>query len=459
MNRSPASRPSRSAVFAFSFICATLAAAETQYGHKDFHPTPERPVGWRGDGTGRYPGATPVTSWDETTGSNVLWKLPLPWGYGQPIVVGERVFTQADPDVLYAVEAKTGKVAWRSSELPAADDEAGKRRGWFGWYGWSFPTPVSDGRFVYTLAARKASCYALDGKLVWSNATHQVGRRDAGVELTLSPMLVADRLIYLGGVKQRTDTLFALDPVTGKERWRCGVTPDRGSEAAGSVMPVTVRLGHTDLVVTHMGDAVRVSDGRLVGTNLFARTPLREVGYNYITSVNPAGLALLRLALPGAAADRQVSVAAVQLRLAENERVVAQPVWGPLPVEARDGHGPTYAGQIHHTLFHDGHWYWQGWPDLITIAAANGRTVAWQKAPREMAGHGVWHEFPTPHLAGKYIFTGDRNGHVAVYEASPQWQRVALNQVAAPWHSNPFFHGDRVYIRTRNALYCLGPNP
>lgn len=32
-------------------------------GAADFKPTPERPVGWRGDWTGRFPGAVPPTSW------------------------------------------------------------------------------------------------------------------------------------------------------------------------------------------------------------------------------------------------------------------------------------------------------------------------------------------------------------------------------------------------------------
>lgn len=32
-------------------------------GSPDFMPTPERPIGWRGDGTGIYPGATPPVEW------------------------------------------------------------------------------------------------------------------------------------------------------------------------------------------------------------------------------------------------------------------------------------------------------------------------------------------------------------------------------------------------------------
>lgn len=39
------------------------ASAGPLLGSLDFKPSPQRPVGWRGDFTGRYPGATPPTEW------------------------------------------------------------------------------------------------------------------------------------------------------------------------------------------------------------------------------------------------------------------------------------------------------------------------------------------------------------------------------------------------------------
>ena len=62
---------------AFILALLSLAAAATAaraagkpsprsmalFGSVDFQPSPERPVGWRGDGTGRFPGATPPLEW------------------------------------------------------------------------------------------------------------------------------------------------------------------------------------------------------------------------------------------------------------------------------------------------------------------------------------------------------------------------------------------------------------
>ena len=60
----PASKPGKN---------VKAAAAKAPLGSPDFYPSPEHPVGWRGDGSGRFPGATPPTVWsrrpaDITTG-------------------------------------------------------------------------------------------------------------------------------------------------------------------------------------------------------------------------------------------------------------------------------------------------------------------------------------------------------------------------------------------------------
>lgn len=437
-------------------------AAEPRLGHKHFLPSPARPVGWRGDGTGNFPDATPVTRWDEETGQDVLWKLPLPFGYGSPIVVGERVFTQADPNVLYAIDADSGKIVWQSEGKPVAAEEAKARRGWLSWHGMSYPTPVSDGKHVFAKFAASLECYGPDGKRLWTSPTGLPAR--ASNYVTQSPLLAGGRLVFLAcGQRRSEDFLVALDPATGKEAWRTPVARDSGCETSGAAMPTVVRLGRVDLVLTRMGDAVRAGDGKLMGSRLFVYEDYKPPGYNITTTVSPAGEVLLRLGRPGALKGLlydELHVMALRLRLKSggNEAVVAEPAWGPRPVQARDGNGPKFCTQIQHVLFMDGHWYLQGWPDLITLDARDGNTVAWKLAPKEMRGHVVWHEFPTIHQAGRYLFIGDRNGTAAVYEAAPQWKFIAMSKVEKYWHSNPFFQGDRIYIRTRNALYCIGPS-
>jgi hypothetical protein len=56
----------------------------------------EPAVGWRYDGSGRYPAAEPPNGWSAE--KNVLWKSSsLGRAISSPVVVGERVFSTADP--------------------------------------------------------------------------------------------------------------------------------------------------------------------------------------------------------------------------------------------------------------------------------------------------------------------------------------------------------------------------
>ena len=131
----------------FAVALATDASEPVPMGHPDYYPSVARPYGWRGDGTGAWPGATPVTTCREGTpvqgkvlgwgkdgvrarqkglvlgdrkSKNIVWKVEMPgFGNGQPIVVGDRVFTMADPHWLLCLDVHTGKVLWsRENRTP-----------------------------------------------------------------------------------------------------------------------------------------------------------------------------------------------------------------------------------------------------------------------------------------------------------------------------------------------------
>lgn len=105
------------------FICFAVARtafaamtndAKPPYGHRDFYPSSERTVGLRGDGSGAWPGATPVREWNAKTGKNLAWKTPMPGpSFSQPIIVGDKVFTLADPNWLICLSAHDGKILWQ----------------------------------------------------------------------------------------------------------------------------------------------------------------------------------------------------------------------------------------------------------------------------------------------------------------------------------------------------------
>ena len=112
----------RRALLSLVTSCLLLSAAmagETgpssiPLGHPDFYPSPDRPLGWRGDGTGAWPGAT-LTLSTKAGAKNLVWRAPMPGpSFSQPLVIGEKVITQADPNWLVCVNVHDGTILWQT---------------------------------------------------------------------------------------------------------------------------------------------------------------------------------------------------------------------------------------------------------------------------------------------------------------------------------------------------------
>ncbi len=95
------------------------AAGSGLLGSPAFKPTPEKPVGWRGDGTGRFTAAAGPLTWErkrngaayETKG--VVWMTHMPSGsIASPVVVGDRIFVCSNYADLICVDKNTGRILW-----------------------------------------------------------------------------------------------------------------------------------------------------------------------------------------------------------------------------------------------------------------------------------------------------------------------------------------------------------
>ena len=131
---------------------------------------PSGPRAGRGDGSGQYPAATPVSKWSGK--ENVLWKTEAGAGHSSPVIAGGRVFVTSEPDQLVCLDLVTGKELWRRphklADLPGAPDAKGRDRS--SQYGDATPTPVSDGQSVWVFTGTGiVSCHDLDGNRRWMN--------------------------------------------------------------------------------------------------------------------------------------------------------------------------------------------------------------------------------------------------------------------------------------------------
>jgi len=104
-------------------------------GNPGFMPSAGHPVGWRGDDSGRYPGATPPTVWSRMRSGpgyeakGMVWATPLPnIGVSSPIVVGQRIFLTSEFSDLVCLDKQSGRILWIRSNLEFEGLDAQERK-------------------------------------------------------------------------------------------------------------------------------------------------------------------------------------------------------------------------------------------------------------------------------------------------------------------------------------------
>jgi outer membrane protein assembly factor BamB len=196
-----------------SCVARPAAAAERSasapLGSASLTPSPERPVGWRGDGTGHFPGATPPISWERKRSGagyatkGILWAAQLPnGGISSPIVVDQRVFVTTEVSDLVCLDKPSGRILWIRSNMEFEALGKDERK--------ANPAFEKVGQLVQQLA--KADVEAV-GVLNAQLATA------AASEYRLPPALVQKRAIE----KQIQEQMNAIDKKRFDHSWPQGV--------------------------------------------------------------------------------------------------------------------------------------------------------------------------------------------------------------------------------------------
>ena len=189
-------------------------------------------------------------SWSTTR--NVVWKSEIPGsGWSSPVVWGDRIFVTSvistvAPEtpkkglyfggnresipgdehrwMVYAVDWKTGKIAWEREVHRGAPRSSHHLKNTF-----ASETPVTDGERVYACFGNLGLfVFDMEGKPVWSQ-TWGPFRTRYGWGTAASPVLYKDR-VYIVNDNDEHSFLMALDKRTGKQIWR--VERDEGSNWA-----------------------------------------------------------------------------------------------------------------------------------------------------------------------------------------------------------------------------------
>jgi outer membrane protein assembly factor BamB len=373
-----------------------------------------RTVGWRNDGSGRFPLATPPIEWSDT--KNIVWTTKVGRNkYSSPIVVDGKIFLTVDPALLVCVNAADGKILWQKSngfaDLPTKLEEK-PFPGSTATAGNTTPTPVSDGRFVYALFGNGiVACYDMTGARQWIQYFDLKIATEYG--RATSPVFVGGKLLVT------LNHLIALDAATGKILWENKDVP----EMYGS--PVAAKIGGVDVAVMPCGSIVRAADGKIMASDLG--------GLSFASPVVVDDTIYL---IQTASSAQKLSVTAGQWQ--------AKQLW------EQELEGIFYAS----VLYDKGLIYAVSNENVFMILdAASGKLIASKELDLETANM-----YPSLTIAGNYLFIFNDQGETLVLEPGKQYKEVKRNRLPKGHGGGPAFDGKRMYIRSGSNLYCIGPN-
>ncbi len=362
-------------------------------------------VGWRMDGDGRYPNTQPPTSWSTT--ENTAWKTPMPsWSNASPVLIEGKslVIVLSEPDEIIAVDADSGKIAWKTSTRDVHSERVKAHKA----NGWTSPTPVSDGAHVFTaFGSGVVAAHTVGGERLWARKVQQPAHRWGH---SASPVLGGGHLIV------HFVDLIALDPTTGKEAWRAQSEVKWGS-------PVVTRLADTEVVFTPSGDVFRADNGEKIAS---------EIGsLEYATPVVQDGIIYF------------IEKKATAVRLPDSLDKPFETLWVGRLQGSRH-----YASPV----IHDGLIYAVSREEKFSILdAATGELI--HERQLDM-GSGSNSAYPSLSLAGGKLHLSTENGTTVVLEPGRSYQEVARSSIGG-FRATPVFVGNRMYVRAFDALYCF----
>jgi outer membrane protein assembly factor BamB len=184
--------------------------------HAAAAPPPDWPQ-WRGPNRDAVSNETAWTHQWAEAGPTVAWKADVGTGYSAVSIAAGKLFTMGNVDkndVVWCLEAATGKVVWKHS-YPCLPDETKGHEAYPG----PRMTPTVDGDRVYTLS-RYGHLFCLgvaDGAMRWSTNVqekHNIQQTQYKWGLASSPVIVGDLVIFdLGGS-------LAFKKTSGDLAWR-----------------------------------------------------------------------------------------------------------------------------------------------------------------------------------------------------------------------------------------------
>jgi len=361
---------------------------------------------------------------------NILWRADLPGeGHSSPIIWGDKLFLESANNkqrMLLCMDVKNGDILWQKAVNGSTTAKHNKNS-------FASSTPTTDGERVYTAfwdgSNLFLNAYSFKGDPLWSKdlgeyvSQHGVGQ---------SPIVCEDKVILVND-NDKSAAVLAFDAKTGKPAWRA----ERKSYRACYSTPVLheKEKGATELIVASTAGVTSYDpkDG--------------SENWNWTWNFEKAPL-----------------------------RTVSSPVLADGLVIAGGGEGP--AGARHTVAVKLGgkgdvsktHLAWEQKSDFPYVPClvisgdflffVNDKGIAHCRSLKD--GGDVWTERLTgdfsssPVIIDGKVYATNEEGVTYVFEASPKYKFVSKNTLGEPVMATPAVADNKLYLRAKSHLYCIG---
>jgi outer membrane protein assembly factor BamB len=408
--------------------------------------------------------ATPTT-WNATTGENILWKTEIPGlAVSSPVVWGDRIFVSTavsgNPNLgirtgLYgdveplndqsrhswrvvALDRRNGKVLWERvarEGIPQTKRHPKSSR--------ASPTPATDGqRVIVSFGSEGLYAYDVNGKLLW---TRDLGVLSAGWfydpdyewGVGSSPIIWRDLVIVQCDI-QKNSFVAAFNAATGAPVWR---TP-REEIPSWSTPTIYERNGHAELV-TQATKFTRGYDPRTgkelwrLSGNSEITIPTPIIGPDLIIVANGyRGVQPIFAIRPGATGD---------ITPKDNEAANSSIAWStkrggpyiPTPVLYRE---QLYVCQ-----------------NNGVVAAYDVRTG--ERKYQERLGESGGAFSASPVAADGKVYFASEDGDIFVVKAGPTYQLLATNPIGEVLMATPAIADGTLIVRGLKHVFAIGQKP
>lgn len=385
---------------------------------------------WRGPhGDGKTPETNLPLKWGPA--QNVRWRTPLPErGNSTPIVWGQRVFvtqpvSEGDRRTLICLDRADGKILWQSGVSVTAKERLHKENTY------ASASPVTDGeRVVCWFGSGGVAAYDFSGTELWRT---DLGPYDHPFGYGSSPVIYKD-FVFLNFGPGAREFLVALDKKTGKELWRYH-SPVKGADNIdGSwATPVIVeRPTGTQLINAIRGDLAGLDPAT---GKLLWRAPTAGL----VAKCNPQA--------NGDYLIMEWDKEHPEVGYKFEHDGTPKELWRRGPAKQRVGSPVIHQGMVF-SLHRDG---------LMDCAKVETGEIVWNE---RLKGPGAnTKTWSSPVLSEDRLYVMNQSGDVFIIRAADRFEVLAVNSLGEPTNSSVVPSNGQLFLRTHQAVWCIGAEP